>query len=212
MKRIVVWCLTAAALTCLVVGSVVGSSGPGGHERVPPSPRLDLHELKDTKGVPGYALTAYIQADAGAVWRIIADTARVHDIFPDVRSQRVGEKNTGRPAASDIVWKYTLATPIGDKVLQVRVQEDADRMTLQWERVSGDLAAFEGYGSVARCEEYPGYCKLEYNHFVDAGGLTPQFMTNRTNKSDLLQLVPNIEQLLEDRAKQVPAASPSSCR
>jgi len=197
MRRLVEGSLIVAAALSMVAGSVIGSTRSGGHARVPPSPRLDLHELKDQKGVQGYELSAYIRADARDVWRIIADTAQVHEIFPSVRSRRVGEKKTGNPAVSDIVWKYTLRTPIGDKVLDVRVQENADKMTLQWERVSGDLAAFEGYGSVRNCEEYPGYCKLEYNHFVDAGGLTPQFMTNRTNKHDLLQLVPNIENLLE---------------
>lgn len=201
MKRFFEVSLVVAAALCMVAGSVIGSTRSGGHGRVPPSPRLDLHELKDKNGVQGYELNAYIRADARDVYRIIADTARVHEIFPSVRSRRVSEKKSGNPAESDIVWKYTLATPIGDKVLDVRVQENAEKMTLQWGRVSGDLAAFEGTGSVRDCEEYPGYCELDYNHFVDAGGMTPQFMTNRTNKHDLLQLVPNIEKLLEEKAQ-----------
>jgi carbon monoxide dehydrogenase subunit G len=154
--------------------------------------------MKDAEGVQGYALTAYIKADRREVWDLIADTARVQAIFPDVRAQKVREKETETPGASDILWQYTIHTAIGDKVLEVRVQEDAEKGTLQWERISGDLGAFEGTGKVSACPEYPGYTRLEYNHFVDAGVMAPQFLTNRSNKHDLLQLVPNIEDILED--------------
>ncbi len=201
MKKTSIWFLVVSVFSFIAVGLTGGPARAGDTSRVPPSPRLELHALKDKKGVEGYELTAYIKAKPEAVWEIIADTAKVHEIFPDVRARLIRKEKSGNPNVTKILWHYTIATSIGDKVFDLRVEEDHQAGTMKWERVSGDLAAFEGNGKVSACPNYPEYAKLEYNHFVNAGGMTPQFLTNRSNKHDLLQLVPNLEKLLDLRPR-----------
>ena len=97
------------------------------------------------------------------------------------------------------LWLYTVKTPLGQKKLEVWTTNNYKTMKLQWKRQSGYMEAFEGYGSVTDSKEHPGWAKLEYNHFQDAGGLAPAFLTNRINKSNMLNLVPNIEKVLEEQ-------------
>jgi len=203
MKRARNRILPIALITAFMITGIGGLHLAWSDEQdVPPVPRLSIHKEKDKNGVEGYELSAYIQGDAKAIFDIIADTANVHQIFPDVRAKLIKKEKTGDKDITKILWHYTIQTPLGEKELDLWVTDNYKTLKLEWKRQSGYMVAFEGYGSVTTCKEHPGWAKLEYNHFQDAGGLAPQFMTNSINKRGLLALVPNIEKVLEEQKKK----------
>jgi len=166
-----------------------------------PSPLISIDHAKDAKGTPGYTLTAYIHAEPKAVFDIIADTAHVQNTFPDVNSVSSKNEGSGNPNITKILWKQTFKTPLGEKVLNVLMTQNHKELTMQWIRTSGDFADFQGNAKVEPAEGYPGWTKLIYTNFIDAGGHLPQFLTDRSNKHSLAALVPNIENILHKSAK-----------
>ena len=190
--------LLLAALT--ISGAALAQAAKEDAQKPNENAKLTLHKNKN--GIDGVLLEVYIKGEIEDIWKIITDPKMLPELYTSMKKVERLEKQKSDDEKIDInLWRYTLDSPLGDKVLTVRTRDEHARFRTSWIRTEGDLAHFGGVFILKKSEDHKGYVRLVYRNYVDGGKWVPQWITNKLNQKDAANMVGVLKKKLFEMRK-----------